>query len=153
MTNVELKDFASHLKNKRLKRLALEEIRTLKSLDVQLLAKLDHMPESKLVELTMAGLEALLTAWEEGRGKAYVEERIRLWLSDNVDLVKRDDVDVSDIVLINAGQKQAVLSFLDDYTTDPIIRERITEALKEHYTHARRAGTEAYFTVIRSRGA
>jgi hypothetical protein len=143
-----LREYATFIRRQYLREVALEEARRLLDLSPPMMARFRHMSRDQFERMIQASLESLLAAFEMGRGHEHAMEGVHRLESGAVEGIPKGALDVTDIVLSYTAQKGAILMFLERFTTDPAVVERIKAEVAAHYTKAR---SEAMDAIIRLR--
>ncbi|MDB5099485.1 MAG: hypothetical protein JWM80_3906 [Cyanobacteria bacterium RYN_339] len=146
--NQALKAYAGFLRGHRLEELSQLNLDLARKLDVPLLRLFAEVPEAVLLEQTRLGLEKLLAGFVAGTALEVTLAGLRDWEADRLPGIPKDAIEPSDLVLADAAQKQALLGFLADYSTDRETLLAIVLALEGHYLQAQQASFEL-FTRLR----
>jgi PAS domain S-box-containing protein len=147
-TTPNLATYAAYMRQHALRELAEENVRRLVALEAPLLKAFAHLTPEAFLELVASGLETFLSALEEGRAVEAAAENLRLWEADRLPGVSRDSMAPSDMVLVGAAQKQALLRFIDRVAPDATGAIALALALEAFYTTTQVAAFEA-FTRLR----
>ncbi|MFN3430447.1 MAG: ATP-binding protein [Candidatus Sericytochromatia bacterium] len=151
-TTQTLQTLAAFLRHNHLRELAEENLRILKALDAPLLRMFAHLPADELQHLSAVGLDKFLRDLEADRALEAAAEALRQWEADTLEGIPRDSVGPSDMVLVGAAQKQAILHFIDRFAPDATTAIALALALDDFYTTTQ---TESFrvFTRLREEAA
>jgi len=151
----DLKSFAEYLKTKRLRDLAVEYLRIIKSMDIPLVRLVyernvyPDLTEEKSIEMTMIGLDKFLVSVVNGTMLEQVQEGLKKWEEDKLPVpgISKHDILPSDLVLIYAAQKRALFKFMPDFTIEAAISVAIITELETFYMQALSDATQMIFKI------
>jgi signal transduction histidine kinase len=137
-----LRDFALFLREHHLEEVARENLRLARKLDMPLMKLFADMPEDQLLQMSMASLGQFLTDLAEGKALETAAKSLREWEEDKIPGIPKEAVQPSDLVLVYAAQKQAMLKFLPDFAPGTEAVVPVVTELESYYTQAQMAAFE-----------
>lgn len=142
-----LKDYATFLKAEHLPALARKNLEIAESMQIPLLEFFRHLPEEELLQMSIQGLDELLSSLQEGTAMNRAVQSLEQWEKDEMPGLPRDAVHPRDLVLVHAGQRQTLMSFIPYYTQDAQVAIDIFQALDSFYTQAQTLAVEVLFKM------
>ncbi len=119
-----------------------KEIEYFLSLDLPLLKYISHLTDEEKFEITRKSGERFLKSLEDNTYESVIEENFRRWKSDEIKFISREMISLEDIVLINSGQKMALLYFLPEFTKSVKEASEIATALEFIYQKTQQASIQ-----------
>ena len=139
--------YAQFLKEHFLPEVASENLRLLREMNVPLLRLVAHLSEAELKLTTMEGLGRFLDDLAAGAAVGRAEASLEAWAEDRVPGLAQADVQPSDLVLVFAAQREAVLTFLPRFTRDVEVATGILLAIDRQYRQIQDAVMKVYARV------
>jgi PAS domain S-box-containing protein len=140
----QLAAFSSYLRQHHLEALSVENLRLCRRMDVPLLKLFSHLPEPELVEQGIRGMEMFLQDLEAGRALVAAAQSLKAWEADQIPGVPKHSIQPSDLVLVYAAQKRAIVSFLPRYTRNAEEAVAIACSLEDYYTEVQEGAFQLY---------
>lgn len=151
----DLKDFATYVKTKCLKELTLEYLNLVWTQDIPIVKLVMEkkifpgLTKESSTDMTMASLEKFLTSLEKGTMYEEAKKGLKQWEEDKIPIpgFSRSDIHPSDLVLIYAAQKKALLKFLPAYCHDATKATSVIIELEEYYTKVQNDAVQMLFKI------
>jgi signal transduction histidine kinase len=144
-----LKTFARYLKDEKLLCFSEDSVRQMRALQVPILKYFPDMPEAEMTRRSLQSQEKFLTSLEDESALRKAAESLRLWEADKLPGMSRNDIHPSDLVLLYAAQKKAMLKYLPEYTKDAEEIVAIITELEDYYTSVQDGGVQMLFKIHR----
>jgi PAS domain S-box-containing protein len=150
-----LKNFSTYLKTDCLREMTLEYLKILRSSNIPLVKLIierrayPNLSEEEAIKMTMTGLEKFLTSIEKETFYEDAKEGIRLWKENKMPIkgISRDEINPSDLVLVFAAQKKALLKFLPAFCKDSSQALNIAEELDNYYIQVESEAVKMLFDL------
>ena len=135
----ELKKFLSYLRKSHLTDVAKENLRLAKIMNMPLLKhpSVTSLTEEQLIESTIKGMDNFLASFENNTALIIAKESLKKWEEDKLPGFSKYDILPSDLILVYAAQKKAILKFLPFYTDDCKIALVLIDELEDYYTEVK----------------
>src|SRR5579885_3527418 len=119
---ITLESFAKYLREKRLDDLATYYIDTIREMDIPIIklviekGLIKDISDSASHKMTKESLARFLQSVEDGTTIDNTRLSLKNWAEDKMPGIGKNEIQPSDLVLVYAAQKQAILHFLPDFT-------------------------------------
>ena len=113
-----LKAFAAYIRTQRLKDFVTREIEIFSSMDLPLLKYLSEFSAEDIYNLTATLANRFLSALETDTYEGLMEDNLTRWEDEYEKIISKEQITLEDILLINSGQKLAMMDFIPDFTPD-----------------------------------
>jgi signal transduction histidine kinase len=148
-----LKTFSKYLRTHYLNDLTKEYLRIIQSLDIPIVKLIleknlfPGMTEEKGFELAKTGLGKFLNSIEQETLFEEAKRGLQMWEEDKIPGISKNDIRPSDLILIYAAQKIAILKFLPLYTVEVSEAVNITVELENYYMHVQDDAVKLLFKI------
>lgn len=139
-----LKGFAAFILENCLREVTEISITIFRQVQLPLLKVLAHLPEQEFHEYIQGLLEDFLTQILEETALEHAKGTLRTWRSDTAPNNPSGDITPADLVLDYHVRKQALLEFVDQYTTDVKEAVAIARELDKFYTEVEKFALGIY---------
>ena len=133
-TVTHLREVAAVLREHHLQELAERNLKLCVDLEVPLLKNFAHLAPEDLLALTVQGLDTFLRDLETGRALETAAESLRSWEENRMEGITTEQVSPSDMVLVSAAQRQAIVGMLDRIVPDAKAAVAIAVELESFYS-------------------
>ncbi len=148
---MNLQSYSNFLRENLLRELAEENLHQSLAMDIPLvklmMKSLSHLSHEQLVEMTMKSTGEFLLSLENGTTIERAKANLKLWEEDKLPGIKKEDIHPSDIILLYAAQKRALLKFLPDFTNDVNQAIGIMAELEGFHTLIQNDGIQLLFKI------
>ena len=144
-----LKTFANYLKKEKLQGFSEDSVRQMRVLNVPMLKHLPDISEEEMTLRSMPSQEKFLSSLEDDTALRKAGESLRLWEADKLPGISGHDIHPSDLVLLYAAQKRAMLKYLAEYTQDSREIICIISELEDYYTRVQDGAVQMLFKIQR----
>jgi len=148
-----LKDFVIYVRKNRLKEYAGYYTKVIMGMDIPLLklviekGLMKDISEEAMKQRTMDSQEKFLLSLEDGTALENTKASLKMWEEDKMPGISRNDIIPADLILIYAAQKQAILHFLPDFTTDAKEAIAIVLDLENFYTLSQKEASQMLYKI------
>ncbi len=122
------------------------------TMDIPLMRLFAHLSPAELHALSRQGLGEFLAGLAAGTALEAQARTLRAWEADELPGLPRDAIEPSDLVLVNAAQRAALIRLIPRYTADQATTLAIVEAL-DHFYQVIQERTFKLFTQLREQAA
>jgi signal transduction histidine kinase len=144
-----LQTFARYLKNEKLEHFSEDSVRQMRALKVPMLKYFSDLSDTEMSIRSLPSQEKFLSLLEDETALLKAADSLRIWEEDKLPGLSGHDIHPSDLVLLYAAQKKAMLKYLTEYTQDA--REIITiiSELEDYYTQVQDGAVQMLFKIQR----
>src|SRR6185312_2077314 len=148
-----LESFARYLREKRLEDLSAYYVDRIKEMDIPLVKLLMEKGVVKDIsdrathKMTMESLGRFLQSLEDGTTISNTRLSLKNWAEDKIPGIGRHEIHPSDLILVYAAQKSAILHFLPDFTEDSKTAILISSDLEKIYTLSQNEAMQMLFSI------
>lgn len=145
----ELQKYSIYLRKNHLVPVAKENLRLAKKMDIPLmkLPVFSSLTEKQLLELGIASMNKFLLSIEDNTAYKIAMESLKNWGENKLPGISKYDLQPSDIVLVYAAQKKALLKFLPKYTDNAKRAVAIIDELEDYYTKVKKEGVLMLYKI------
>jgi|GEM_PF-1344364 len=141
---IDLASYANYLRTQRLDDVNRKQFELFRSENIRLINALLQNGEEKTILFLRERLYHLLVSFEQGNGVAYINERLEMFRNNQIPDISTAMVSIEDVLLMTAFQRQALLSFVTEFTTEPGAMLVIIQQLEAIYIHLVRRSMEIF---------
>src|ERR1017187_8898916 len=146
-TKKDLKGFAAYLRKDHLKDFVMEKVRIIKTMDIPLMKLFSNFTEQQIIEMSMISSEKFLISLEDNTALEKAKKNLELWEADNLPGMSRLSIQSTDLILMCALQKKALIHFLPGYTTDAKELIAIVQEVEDYYTKIKNDGMKVFIKI------
>jgi PAS domain S-box-containing protein len=142
-----VRDFMAYLRANCLTEVAKENIRIIRKIDTPLLKLFENLSEEQFLEQSKTGLEKFLIDFEQGKALETARKNAKLWEEDKLPGISKNDIHISDLVRVYVAQKQAIMKFISEYTSDSSTTVAIIHGLEDYYMEAQEMTLQTFTKI------
>lgn len=146
-----LPGFAIFLRDHHLSEFVREQLKISREIEVPLLKYFESIPESQLIEMSKISSAEFLTFIGDNKIKEQIQDALNKWQSNQLPKVARDQIVAEDITLVSYMRKQAFLTFLPSYTSDPQLIINIIREIDAYILESETSSTNIYIQLLKDR--
>lgn len=145
----ELQKYSTYLRKNHLTQVAKENLRLAKTMDIPLmkLPVISSLTEDQLIEMGIANMNKFLISIEKNTAYKIAMEGLKNWGEDKLPGISKYDIQPSDIILVYAAQKKALLKFLPQYTDNAKKAVAVIDELENYYTSIKKEGVQMLYNI------
>jgi signal transduction histidine kinase len=144
-----LQAFSTYLLNNKLDELSAHQLSIAFDYDIPLLEKVKDLDREQLHAITKQGFTELLTYLSEGNVEKQINDTLQKWNKDELQIVSKFDINVKDITYINEVRERTLNAFINDFTHDPALQEKISIQIHQFILASSTAGFEGYVSILK----
>jgi PAS domain S-box-containing protein len=150
-----LVDYTKYLRESRLREFSEYYLTVVKELDIPIVKLviergiIKNLSDENTVVLTTASMDRFLLSLENGTALDNARKSLKLWEEGKIEVpgIGKNDILPSDLILIYAAQKKAIVSFLPEYTSDIVEGISIVQEIESFYTSAKNEAVQMLFKI------
>jgi PAS domain S-box-containing protein len=145
----ELKTFSGFIRKNHLVDVAKENLRLTKMMNIPLMKHpfVTSLTADQLLESVIKSMEKFFISIEDDTALKIANESLKRWEEDKIPGFSKYDIQPSDLILIYAAQKKAILKFLPFYSDDPKKIIAVMDELEDYYTEVKNNAVQMLYKI------
>ncbi|GAB3319635.1 hypothetical protein GCM10027299_12320 [Larkinella ripae] len=143
-----LPGFAKFLLEQHLAEFSQELLRLFQEVDIPMLAFFKTLPPEQLAQIAKDSAVVLLTSFAENRADGHMDATLQRWVQDQLQGLDRNQIATRDIALMGYVRKQAMLTFLAHYTTNPAELIGLVREMDRYTMELASRAFEIYISIL-----
>jgi PAS domain S-box-containing protein len=148
-----LKDFIKHLRENKLREVAIYNLNVIKGMDIPLIKLLQQkgvlksLDDEATIQMTVDSMSKSLLAIIEGTALQNAKISLQQWKEDKIPGIGKNEIQPSDLILVYAAQKKTYQHFLPDFASDTAEAMAILGELEDFQTEVQNDAIQMLFTI------